>query len=163
MLYVAILLVMQMCSSRNRESFMNVLADIWEEWATPEMLVKAAKRVGISNTGLNVDWMDQTKFAQAEAILNPSPLLTPTKDKESTNTLDSPVGVRKGSVTYLEYKLAGSEKRRRRLENTVPDQEAVPGLLPFKTVVPMKTKNVTDSGAWILKSKRNIEDCRRTC
>ena len=35
-------------SSLNRESFMNILADIWEEWATPELLIKAAKRVGIS-------------------------------------------------------------------------------------------------------------------
>ena len=120
---------------------MNILADIWEEWATPEMLVKAAKIVGISNTGLNVDWMDQTKFAQDEAILNPSSLLTQTKDKEATNPLDSPVGVRKGSVKYLEYKLAESGKCRR-LENTVPDLDDVPGLLPFKTVVPMKTKNV---------------------
>ena len=162
MLYVAILLVMQMCSSLNRESFMNILADIWEEWATPEMLVKAAERVGISNTGLNFDWMDQTKFAQAEASLNPSSLLTPTKDTEATNPLDSPVGVRKGSVKYLEYKLAENEKRRR-LENTVPDLEPVPGLLPFKTVVPKETKNVKLNQVHGSLSKRNIEDCRRTC
>ena len=88
---------------------MNILADIWEEWATPEILVKAAQRVGISNTGLNVNWMDQTKFAAPEAILNPSSLQTPTKEKEVINQLDSPVGVRKGSLKYLQYKLTQSQ------------------------------------------------------
>ena len=49
-------------SSLNCEIFLNILEDILEECATLEMLVKVGKRVlGISKTGLNIDWMDQTK------------------------------------------------------------------------------------------------------
>ena len=49
-------------SSLNCEIFLNILVEIQEEWATPEMLVKVGKRVlGISKSGLNIDWMDQKK------------------------------------------------------------------------------------------------------
>ena len=46
--------------SLNREDFMQILAEIWEEWATTSC-----------PNGLNVEWMDQSKFERAEAILNP--------------------------------------------------------------------------------------------
>ena len=65
----------------NKECFMNILAEIWNEWATPECIVKAGKRVGISKDGLSVKWMDQRKFEQADAILAPP---MPTKNTDST-------------------------------------------------------------------------------
>ena len=68
-------------------------------------------------------------------------LKTPTKEKEAVgDDLDSPVGVSRGSLKYVEFKLAQSEARRKILESTVPELEDVEGLFPFKTVAPTKTK-----------------------
>ena len=40
----------------NRESFMNVLAESWNEWASPERIGNTARKVGISaNYGFNVN------------------------------------------------------------------------------------------------------------
>ena len=60
---------------------MNILAEIWNEWANPEKIIQAGRRVGISKNGLSVKWMDQSKFQQAAAILSP-----PTPTKHTTNT-----------------------------------------------------------------------------
>ena len=49
-------------SDINRECFMNILAEIIQEWASPEQLVKAGKRVGITSTGLSIKHMDQKMF-----------------------------------------------------------------------------------------------------
>ena len=69
---------------------MNILAEIWNEWATPERIKKAGRRVGVSQEGLSVDWMDQDKFEQAAAILSP-----PTPSKAITVLqVKSPEGVR---------------------------------------------------------------------
>ena len=38
---------------------MNILANAWEKWVNKDELINAAKRVGISVTCLNIDWMDQ--------------------------------------------------------------------------------------------------------
>lgn len=58
-------------SNLNRENFMRIIAECYAESYSPESLVKAAKRVGISKDGLNVNWMQQDKFARAEALLAP--------------------------------------------------------------------------------------------
>ena len=85
-------------SDLNRECFMNILAEIISDWATPEKLVKAGKRVGISSEGLSVEWMDQSMFERAEAILNPPTNITPTIQ------ISSPENVRKGSAEYWKSK-----------------------------------------------------------
>ena len=58
-------------SEINKEGFTTILGEIWEEWVTPEALVDAAKRVGITDDGLDVNWICEEKFKFAEAILNP--------------------------------------------------------------------------------------------
>ena len=64
-------------ASLNCESFMKILGNIWKKWLTVESLTMAAKRVGIAETGLNVNWMDQSKFklpfSQTKAEANESP------------------------------------------------------------------------------------------
>jgi hypothetical protein len=50
---------------------MNILAEVITDWAAPDNLVKAAKRVGITSTGLSVERMDQAMFERAAAVLNP--------------------------------------------------------------------------------------------
>ena len=49
-------------ASLNREDFMQILADCYGEWASPEKMVNAARRVGISKDGLNINWMQQLKL-----------------------------------------------------------------------------------------------------
>ena len=131
-------------SDINREGFMTILGEIWAEWVTPEQLIKAAKRVGISKNGLNVNWMDQSKFAAAEATLNPPQ--SPENVLNSTE-ITSPVGTRKNSSLYWRKKFETSLEKIDELNQTIhsiqtttPDLEAVPGLMPYRKVVP-KNKN----------------------
>ena len=46
-------------ASLNREDFMTLLSEIWNQWALPEAIQKAGKKVGITASGLNVAWMDK--------------------------------------------------------------------------------------------------------
>ena len=55
-------------SKINRQGFMLILAKLWGKWTTPEKIVNAARRVGITSTGLNVSYMQQSKFEQARAV-----------------------------------------------------------------------------------------------
>ena len=53
-------------SNLNRESFITILGDVENKWATPGLLVKPGKHVGISINGLNLNWMQQDKFRCSE-------------------------------------------------------------------------------------------------
>ena len=53
----------------NKEAFMIILGHIWSKWASQESIVKAAKRVGITTTGLEVGHMQQDKFDRAAEVL----------------------------------------------------------------------------------------------
>ena len=130
-------------SDINKEAFMTILGEIWSEWVTPAQLVKAAKRVGISDSGLDVNWMDQSKFEAAEAILNP-PDLTKTPQKQrlmNSTVIESPEDVRKGSAEYYRRKYDKSLEYINNLSQTTPDLEEVPGLMPYKRINTDKSKN----------------------
>ncbi|CAB4012717.1 Hypothetical predicted protein [Paramuricea clavata] len=43
---------------------------MWNGWVSKQSLLKAAKRVGVTATGLNVNFMQKDKFEQAEGILD---------------------------------------------------------------------------------------------
>ena len=51
--------------SLNGEAFMIILAEIWNKWATKQVLVADARWVGINSTTLNVKTMQQDKFELA--------------------------------------------------------------------------------------------------
>ena len=55
----------------NKEGLMKILGNAWQKWITTG-LVNAAKCVGISTTGLNVNWMDEEKFQAAKNLLEGS-------------------------------------------------------------------------------------------
>ena len=123
---------------------MTILGNIWTEWVTPEQLVKAAKPVGVSKDGLNINWMDQSKFNSAEATLNPPG--TPEAVLNST-TIASPVGTRRYSSLYWRKKFEASLEKIGELNQTIstmnettPELETVPNLMPYRKVVP-KNKN----------------------
>jgi predicted kinase len=52
-----------------REGFKTILGNVWDKWATREKLVNAAKRVGISEDGLDVDWMQKDIFGTAARLM----------------------------------------------------------------------------------------------
>ena len=53
----------------NREGFMHILANMWNGWVSKQSLLKDAKRVGVTATGLNVNFMQTEKIEQAASIL----------------------------------------------------------------------------------------------
>ena len=83
--------------------------------------------------------MCQEKFIAAEAILNP-PSVTP-KNILSSSLIASPIGVRKGSANYYRAKLNQSLDLISTLTETSPSLEDVPGLMPYKKIIPKKSKN----------------------
>ena len=131
-------------SDLNKECFMNLLAEVITDWATPENLVKAGKRVGITSTGLSVEWMDQALFERAAAVLNPeSPTTTPTELPGVT----SPECVRKNSAGYWKSKYSQAREQYSARQQLEYPLELVDGLLPFKKVKqPLATikKKITD-------------------
>ena len=63
----------------NQEGFMQILASIWDVWTTKESLIKAARQVGITSSGININDMQKDKFAREEAVTQ----LTPTKSSDN--------------------------------------------------------------------------------
>ena len=110
---------------------MKIIAEAWPAWTERTDLVKAAKRVGISDSGLNVDWMQQDKFERAEILLGEQ------SEKEVPSTplvAESPVGVRKGTSEYHRLKLESLEKKV--AEHMQFDSSDVEGLLSLPKVKP---------------------------
>ena len=106
----------------NKEGLMKILGNAWQKWITTG-LVNAAKCVGISTTGLNVNWMDEEKFQAAKKKNDPN---------SSACLLESPVGVRKGTASYYKYKLDQLLERIKELQDTTPELDEIPELLSFK-------------------------------
>ena len=57
----------------SREGFMQILADIWDSWTTKESLLKAARRVGITSSGINIHDIQTEKFIREEAVTQVTP------------------------------------------------------------------------------------------
>ena len=130
-------------SDLNKECFMNILAKVIMDWATPEKLVKAGKHVGITSKGLSIEWMDQAMFEQAAAVLNPG---TPTKTSADLPGVISPEGVRKDSAAYWKSKYTQAQEQYSARQQLEFPLKQVDGLLPFKKVKPSETtkKKITD-------------------
>ncbi|XP_066924340.1 uncharacterized protein [Clytia hemisphaerica] len=153
----------------NREGFMNILGEIWEKWATEETILKAAKRVGISKDGLNVEDMQQDKFEQAALIMNkdkdiekpgpstPNKRCTRTSARatlgSSAETPSTPKSMSK--LAQSKYKYGSVEYWKcmcEQYQGIIKDGyekslklEEIPGLLSIKKVKPKeleKTKNI---------------------
>ena len=121
------------------ESFMIILADVWNKWATLDLIVKSGKHVGISINGLNVNWMQQDKFRRAGALLEPA-VSSPLSSSGSSVLLSSPVRVQKKTSAYYLYKLNKSLELIEKLQSTSVTPDELPGLLPLRKIAPKKTK-----------------------
>ena len=83
----------------NREGFMQILGNMWRNWAQTSTIINAVKRVGISVDKLDVGWMQADKFAHAESC---------TEKEENASrqniVISSPFSVRKKTTEYYKYK-----------------------------------------------------------
>ena len=125
-------------STINRERFMTILWEVWQKWYTKDMLKAAGKRVGISEDGLNINWMQQEKFIQADSLFG-------TPDKRRTIEeikVASPINVQRFSRDYYRLKLEEAEKMLN--ADRCLDATDVPGLLSLPTIKPKlkTTQNV---------------------
>lgn len=147
---------------------MTILGEIWGKWATEEMILNAAKRVGISKIGLSVEDMQQDKFEQAALIMNkandsqkPGPS-TPDRRETRSSTRSAqkadhlpstPVSLAKlakskhkyGSLGYYKYMCEQYQEIIQNSNERGLKLDEIPGLLTVKTVkpkAPEKTKNI---------------------
>ena len=108
----------------NREGFMQILASIWDVWTTKESLIKAARRVGITSSGININDMQKDKFAREKAVTQ----LTPTKSSDNVE-VESPLNVRHGSKEYWHQKCENYNAKCNELIKTPISPDDIPGLL----------------------------------
>ena len=117
--------------SINREAFMTILAEIWSLWATRESLQASAKRVGITDKSLDVNHMQQDKFATAASLI---------QGEEAPSTPD-PLKIispnkRKGSAEYYKAKFEQAQSMIKDLSERFINLEEIPDLLTVKKVKP---------------------------
>ena len=125
----------------SKEAFMNVLADIWDEWTSEELLVKAAKRVGFTSAGIDINNMQTEKFTREEAVTSTQE--TPKKLPIPELSDLSPVNCHRGGKDYWMKKFMNLEERYKQQYNTIVSPEDVPGLLTIKKRKrPMSTKPI---------------------
>ena len=53
----------------NRKGFMTILAKLWPVCVPRDTIAAARKRVGVSNSWLDVSWMQEYKFKRASACM----------------------------------------------------------------------------------------------
>ena len=113
----------------SREGFMHILGNIIDTWISQDVIIKAAKRVGITSTGISVHHLQKEKFARVAAVsssssnqlnksLSPTTPTTPTKLAKLG--LDPPKNVRSGSKEYYSCLLYTSPSPRDVEESRMP-------------------------------------------
>ncbi|XP_047131057.1 uncharacterized protein LOC136071655 [Hydra vulgaris] len=83
----------------NKEAFMMILGRIWNNWAPRQSIIKAARRVGVTSTSLNVNDMQQDKFARAALCIDTKKGVTLSTTIHGRYTINSP-DKRKNSAQY---------------------------------------------------------------
>ena len=116
---------------------MIILAEIWDKWATMQSLAAAAKKVRITNTSLNVGYMQQDKFAIAENCIQSGEAPPVTPDMLNIVSPDK----RKGSAKYYKRKYEQAQKIIEDLSERSIQLEEVPGLLTIKKAKPTLEKS----------------------
>ena len=103
--------------SVNREMFMLMLAEVWPTWVSNESVTKAFKRCGVTDSRLDIDFMQKEKFVAA-ALVNGSDSDSESDElTDNTNALkvkqpwhgDSPANVKRASHTYWKEKCLSGE------------------------------------------------------
>ena len=86
---------------------MEALGEIWSPWITADTIQKTAKLVGVSENGLDIDWMNQEKMDKAEMLIvkESEPVTSSRKSPlneipETTAESGTPKGMRRKSNEY---------------------------------------------------------------
>ena len=137
------------------------LADMWDKWATPKTIRKAARKVGISEEGLNVTDMQQEKFAQAENLMDDeksthSPASSSSSPAPSSYTSSpaSPKHLRKGSAMYWKAKFEMTQQLIHDCNEKSLRLEEIPG---FLTVQKVKPKQLTKPSTRVTQVHGSME------
>jgi hypothetical protein len=131
-------------STLNRESFMLILANIWNTWTSKEKIINAARKVGITNHGLSVETMQQDKFERAAACMDASAddsLLSPVSST-SSSVIVSP-NKRRNSAQYWENKYYQAVSIIETLNESTINIQEVPGFMSIQKVKPKLSKSKT--------------------
>ena len=123
----------------NREGFMEILSEMWPTWCSTASIKAAAKRVGISSTGLNVGWMQKEKFQRAQSLLHSGeeqPACSSTPDPLKVR---SPESIRSGSRDYYKYEYEETMKKLHEISEDNINWE-VAGILSITKVFPKDCK-----------------------
>ena len=122
---------------------MTILGEIWSKWADKDTLISCAKRVGITSSGMSVNFMQQDKFERAAACIQEEiPPSTSTSTPDSSLIM-SPCDKRKGSRDYWKAKFDQAQSLIREMSERSIQLEEVPGLLTIKKVKPNEEKKAT--------------------
>ena len=126
-------------TARNiREGFRNILANMWNGWVSKQSLPKAAKCVGITATGLNVNFMQTEKFEQAAGILEGN------KTNEVPETphayVLSPQNIRKNSALYWKSKFMSAQVLVEESNEKNVHLDQIPGLLTINKITQKRTE-----------------------
>ena len=100
-------------NSLNKEAFMLILANIWDKWATKPTLLKAAKRVGVTNEALSIEYMQQDKFDRADNCIETPEAASVSSMQSTLTSPDSSFVVspdkRRGSALYWKEKFESAQ------------------------------------------------------
>ena len=94
----------------NRETFMVLLSKIWSTWAPKDTVIKSFKKCGITEDNLDIEFMQQDKFASADLVTEKESDVdsTPNTSKAPWN-IQSPLNVRKETREYWREKYQNLE------------------------------------------------------
>ena len=100
-------------NSLNKEAFMLILANIWDKWATKPTLLKATKRVGVTNEALSIEFMQQDKFDRADNCIETPEEASVSSMQSTLTSPDSSFVVspdkRRGSALYWKEKFESAQ------------------------------------------------------
>ena len=133
----------------NRESFMLILAEIWPNWASTDSVKNSFKRCGITDTDLQVDYMQQDKFTSAK-LITPEDPQNPDSGSSSAAGMDqgpklpdipSPQSVRRGTAQYWKAKFDSLKNSFKSVLEKPIDANEIPELTPIEKFKSKKAKN----------------------
>jgi len=119
-----------------------ILGRIWNNWAPKQSIVKAARRVGVTSSSLNVNDMQQDKFIRAATCIDTSDGIQPSTSTPARYTIESP-DKRRNSAQYWKAKFGRSQELIQELSEKSIQLEEIPGLLTVQKVKPKMTKVTT--------------------
>ena len=110
----------------------------WNGWVSKQSLLKAAKCVGVTATGLSVNFMQTEKFEQAAGILEGN---NTNEVPETPHAyVSSPQNIRKNSALYWKSKFMSAQDLVEESNEKNVQLDQIPGLLTINKITPKRTE-----------------------